>query len=255
MKNTTRRSPPAKAVRIGPKRLFDHRALAPATVLIDRVFDCETGHFETSGDGAECEENFYLEPEDGWPAEDDRPEATMAVVGAAFEAATSRDQRRKLGRSQALCAIIQPPTPAWAGPVSAYFRITFGDRWVHHVNYGTEQTDFQDRAASSAVSLALSAGQSLIGISADLSLLPHSLISAADLMIGLPPPSGAIVKAAIVRFAGRAPVELKDSIVAELDFDDMVAAFRPGTGAQRIVQRLAAASTALRVRRDLNREG
>ncbi|MGY4330227.1 hypothetical protein ACVWWG_004644 [Bradyrhizobium sp. LB7.2] len=238
---------------MGPKRLVDHHAMA-AGVLIGRIFDPETGRSEAPADDAEIEENFYLAPEGGTLSENARPEATMAVVGAAFEAATSQDQRRKLLRSQALCAIIQPPTPAWAGPVSAYFRTVFGDRWVHHVNYGTEQTAFQDRAGSSAVSLALSAGQSVVGISADVSLLPRSLLGAADLMVRLPPASGAMVRSAIVRFAGRVPVELEDSIFAELDLDDLVAALRPGTGPERIVQRLAAAAAALRVRRDLKKE-
>ncbi|MGY4411764.1 hypothetical protein ACVWW4_003500 [Bradyrhizobium sp. LB7.1] len=63
-----------------------------------------------------------------------------------------------------------------------------------------------------------------------------------------------MVRSAIVRFAGRVPVELEDSIFAELDLDDLVAALRPGTGPERIVQRLAAAAAALRVRRDLKKE-
>lgn len=255
MKKSKRRPSPGITYRMAQKRLVDHQCLPTASVLIDRVFDRRLGRFRDARPTDQIEENFYLEPEDGPPpSEGDRPEAAMAVVGAAFEAATSQDQRHELHRCQALCAIIQPSTPAWAGPLSTYFRTVFGDRWVHRVNYGTDQTDFQDRTGSHAVSRALAAGQSVVGISADVNLLPRTLVGAADLMIRLMPPNSIVVKAAIARFASRASVELEDLIVAGLDLDDIVAAFRPGAGPQRIAQRLAAAAAALRVNRDLRRE-
>ena len=177
-----------------------------------------------------------------------------AVVGATFEAAISTDQRRRLRHGQAMCVIVQVPTPAWVGPVLAYFRGVFGDRWVQQARDASDPIGHGAATGSSAVSSALSAGQSVVGISADVRLLPRTLVGAADLTIRLRHPDGSVVKTAITRFAKRAPAEIEDFIAGELDLDDILAAFRPGSGPQRIAQRLAAAAAALRAYRDLEKE-
>ncbi|MHC2674479.1 hypothetical protein ACVI1J_006642 [Bradyrhizobium diazoefficiens] len=248
MKKTKRRRSPGIAVRWGKKRLVDQHCMAPGTVLIDRIFDRDRGRFEDPDDKPEVEGNFYLETEDDTdsPAPDGRPEAMTALVGATFEAAASPEVRRKLRHGQALCAIVVVPTAAWVLPVSDHFRRSFGDRWLQHTRSRPNWRGLGGSSGSSAVSGALSGGRSVAGISADVSLLPRALVGAADLIIRLAPPTAAVVKTAIGRFAGRAPVELDDAALAELDLDDLLAAFRPGTGAQRIAQRLAAAGAALR---------
>ncbi|MCP3476296.1 hypothetical protein NLM33_39445 [Bradyrhizobium sp. CCGUVB1N3] len=252
MKKTKRRSSPRIAVRMAPKRLVDQHCLAPGTVLIDRIFDRDRGRFEDP-DEPQIEGNFYLEAEEDTDglAPDGRPDAMTALVGAAFEAAAPPELRRKLRHGQALCVVILVPTDAWVLPVADHFRRSFGDRWLQHTRSGPNQRGLGCSSGSSAVSGALAGGQSVVGISADVSLLPRALVGAADLTIRLGPPTGAVVKAAIGRFAGRASIELDDAVLAELDLDDLVAAFRPGTGAQRIAQRLAAAAAALRAITDL----
>lgn len=247
MKKTKRRRSPGIDVRWGKKRLVDQHCLAPGTVLIDRIFDRDRGRFEDPDDPA-VEGNFYLETEDDTdsPAPDGRPEAMMALVGATFEAATSPDLRRKLRHGQALCVIVLVPTVAWVLPVSDHFRRSFGDRWLQHTKSGPNWRGLGGSSGSGAVSGALAAGRSVVGISADVGLLPRTLVGAADLTIRLGPPTGAVLKTAIGRFAGRALIELDDAVLVELDLDDLIAAFRPGTGAQRIAQRLAAAAAALR---------
>ncbi|MHC2402319.1 hypothetical protein ACVMGC_006863 [Bradyrhizobium barranii subsp. barranii] len=200
-------------------------------------------------DEIEIDDNFSLKLGDDTPPPNNRLEAVAAVVGAAFDAAIGPDLRRKLRHGQALCAIVQVPTPAWAEPVAAYYRTSFGDRWIQRVNYGADLTEFQNRTGSTAVSLALAAGQSVVGFSADVGLLPQVLVGAADLLIRLAPPNAAVVKSAIARFAGRGSVEVEDSVIAELDLDDIVAAMRPGSGPQRIGQRLVVAAASLRIHR------
>jgi hypothetical protein len=254
MKRATRTRPPGIVVKMAPKRLVDHRAML-GTVVIDRVYNRRLGRFEGREDVSSIEGNFYLEPEEDRPSlADGRLDAVTAVVGATFKAGSTRYLRRQLHHGQALCAIVQVPTPAWADPVSSYFRAAFGDRWIQRVNHGSGQTEFQDRSGSFEVSRVLSTGQSVVGISADVRLLPRTLVGAADLILRLAPPNSAVVKAAISSFASRAPVELEDSIVAGLDLDDIVAAFRPGSGPQRIAQRLAAAAAALRMNCSLEKE-
>ncbi|UFW48186.1 MULTISPECIES: hypothetical protein [Bradyrhizobium] len=255
MKKTTRRPSPGITVRMAPKRLVDQRCLPSGSVLIDRVFDRKLGRFEEPEDEPEIEGNFYLDPEEAPPpARGARQEAMAAVVGAAFEAAASPDLRRKLRHGQALSVIILVPTVAWVLPVSDHFRRAFGDRWLQHTRSGPNLHGVGGSSGSSAVSAALSGGRSVVGISADVGLLPRALVGAADLTIRLAPPTGAVVKAAIGRFAGRAPVEIDDATLAELDLDDLLAAFRPGTGAQRIAQRLAAATAALRAITDIKED-
>lgn len=249
---TTNRTRPRSRNAIWAKRLVDHHVMPPGTVLIDRVFDRKLGRIEDPDDEPRIEGNFYLDPEEEPPPSRGVREAAMtAVVGATFEAAASTDQRRKLRHGQAMCVIVLVPTPAWAEPVSLYYQTVFGDRWIQRVNYGADQTEPQNRAGSTAVSLALAGGQSVVGISADVSLLPRTILGAADLVVRLSLPNAAVLKVAIARFAGRAPVELDDTTLARLDLNDIVASFRPGTGPQRIAQRLAAAAAALRMDREL----
>lgn len=244
MKKPPRR-PTGTVVPMVPKRLVDQSATRPGTVLIDRVFDRKLGRFE---DEPPIDGNFDLDPEeDAASPGDGRQDAVTAVVEAAFDAATTPDQRRRLRHNQAVCAIVHVPTPAWVVPVSVYFRGAFGERWLQQTRHGPGPGERAFSTSSAAVSLALSAGQSVVGISAEIGLLPRALVGAADMTIRLTPPNGTVLKNAIARFAKRAPQELDDAIAADLDIDDLVAAFRPGTGAQRIVQRLAAAAAALRV--------
>jgi len=250
MKKTKKRRSSGIAVQMRPKRLVDQHCLAPGTVLIDRIFDRDRGRFEDADDEPG---NFYLETEDDTdsPAPDGRPEAMTALVGAALEAATSPDLRRKVRHGQALCVIVLVPTVAWVLPVSDHFRRSFGDRWLQHTRSGPNWRGLGGSSGSSAVSGALAAGRSVVGISADVGLLPRALIGAADLTIRIGPPTAAVVKTAIGRFAGRATVELDDASLAELDLDDLLTAFRPGSGPARIAQRLAAASAVLRASVDL----
>ncbi|MBR1178069.1 hypothetical protein JQ617_29200 [Bradyrhizobium sp. KB893862 SZCCT0404] len=247
MKKPTRGRSSGTVIRMPPKG-----AKPQGTVLIDSVYDRELGRFED--DEPEIEGNFELDPEEEAAPPGYRPEAVTAVVGAAFDAATTADQRRRLRHNQALCAIVYVPTPVWVMPVSLYFRCAFGERWLQQTRHGPTAGERGFATSSASVSLALSAGQSVVGIAADLSLLPRSLIGAADMTIQIPPPTGAVLKAAITRFARRTPGEFDDSIAADLDLDDVVAAFRPGAGPQRIVQRLAAAAAALRLHRDFQKE-
>jgi len=249
MKKPTRGRPSGTVIRMTPKGRDGHRAKPQGTVLIDRVDDRELGRFED--DEPEIEGNFELDFEEEAAPPDDRPDAVTAVVGAAFDAATTADQRRRLRHNQALCVIVHVPSPVWVMPVSLYFRCAFGERWIQQTRHGPTPGERGFATSSASVSLALSAGHSVVGIAADLSLLPRSLIGAADMTIRIPPLNGAVLKAAITRFARRAPGEFDDSIATDLDLDDVVAAFRPGAGPQRIVQRLAAAAAALRAHTDL----
>ncbi|EHR03033.1 hypothetical protein [Bradyrhizobium sp. WSM471] len=253
MKKPTGRRPSGTVIRMTPKRR-DDGATRSGAVLIDRVYDRRLGRFEDEEDDSQIEGNFYLDGEEADPPGGDRPDAITAVVGAVFEAATTPDLRRRLRHSQAICAILHVPTTAWVMPVSLYFRSTFGERWLQQTRHGPNPGERGFSTSSASVSLALSGGQSVVGIAADLGLLPRSMIGAADMTIRLAVPNGAVLKTAIGRFAKRKVANVDDFIAADLDLPDLVAAFRPGAGPARILQRLTAAAAALRVLDDLNQE-
>jgi cell division protease FtsH len=90
----------------------------------------------------------------------------------------------------------------------------------------------------------------VLGIAADLGLLPAALTATADITIRIAAPTGAVLSSAITRFVRRNPGEVPDGVATGLDLHEIVAAFRPGTGARKIVQRLAAAASAGQARLD-----
>lgn len=168
-----------------------------------------------------------------------RGTATAIVVGAAFEAATTGAVRRRLAHGQALAAIVIVPGPAWVAPVAAYVASAFGQRWCFHTRDGTDRR--RDDTGSVEAARDLSRGLCVMGLSHDEKLLPASLRSAADIVVRIPPPDGAVLRTAIARFARRSPGELDRGIAAGLDLPDIVASFRPGKGATNIVRRLESA--------------
>ncbi|WP_049819917.1 AAA family ATPase [Bradyrhizobium japonicum] len=165
--------------------------------------------------------------------------ATAIIVGAAFEAATTPAVRRRLAHVQALAAIVIVPGPAWVAPMQAYVASEFGSRWCFHTRDGTDRR--REDAGSVEAARDLSRGMCVMGVSHDETLLPASLRSAADIVVRIAPPDGALMRKAIARFAGRSPGELGPGIAAGLELPEIVAAFRPASGAKNIVRRLEAA--------------
>lgn len=165
--------------------------------------------------------------------------ATATIVGAAFEAATTPAVRRRLAHGQALAAIVIVPGAAWVAPVAAYVGSAFGQRWCFHTRDGTDRR--RDDTGSVEAARDLSKGLCVMGVSHDEKLLPTSLRSAADIVVRIAPPDGAVLRTAIARFARRSPGDLDAGIAAGLDLPEIVAAFRPGTGAKNIARRLEAA--------------
>ncbi|MHC2579164.1 hypothetical protein ACVI1J_009452 [Bradyrhizobium diazoefficiens] len=193
--------------------------------------------------------NEIFWPQDSFELRDDEiggdhghPEAIQCVVAAAFEAATTPAVRRRLHHGQALAAVVLVPSPFWVAPTSGHFGETFGDRWrlIRPLSVIAAR---RPTNAEMVVAAELSSGQSVAGVSSDVSSLPRSLVLSADMTIRIEPPPAAVLCTAIRRFAGRAVSEdLLETCEPNLDLPDIVACFRPGSGALRIAQRLAVAS-------------
>jgi cell division protease FtsH len=175
------------------------------------------------------------------PARAVGPEAALAViVRAAFEAAVTEDLRTLLTNGKSLAVVVVVPTPAWVGPAAAYAKSAFGDRWSMQTRDGSDRKQ-NASTGSGEVARDLSGGMCVMGIAADAGLLPSALTAAADVTIRVAAPDGAVLGRAITRFARRSPGRLPGGIAAGVDLYEIVAAFRPGTGARDIVRRLEAA--------------
>lgn len=100
--------------------------------------------------------------------------------------------------------------------------------------------------ASDSVAFDLSRGQCVVGLAADVRLLPTALVAGADITIRMPMPTGTVLRAAIAKFCRRSCEHLPGGIAAGLDLFQIVAAFRPGAGPKRVAQRLATATSVVR---------
>lgn len=178
------------------------------------------------------------------PARADRPTAVLAIVEAAFEAALTPALRRRLHASNALAITITVPSPAWILPVEAWFKSVFGSGWKL---FGREKQKSGPTGLEENLDAAryLAKGYSVAGIAAEVTALPLSLTRATDVAIRVARPSGEVLREAIVHYTGRPCPLLLDGVGEGLDLPDLVAAFRPGSGAKRIVLRLQRASQSL----------
>ena len=174
-----------------------------------------------------------------------RQSATAIVVETAFDASVPKRLRRKLMSGQALAATIVVPTAAWVGPMTAYVKSTFGDRWHLQTRDGSERKR-DSSVGNDEVARDLSKGACVMGIAVDPNLLPTALKAAADISIRITPLDGAALRTAITRFARRSPGEMADATATALDLHELVSAFRPGTGARAIAKRLESTAASRR---------
>jgi cell division protease FtsH len=175
-----------------------------------------------------------------------RLDAMTAVVGAAFDAAVSKKVRRRLSHPRALAVVVLVPTSAWVAPTTVYFRAMFGEGWTRCVRDGSNRSVHKSSVGSDEVALDLSRGRCVVGLAADVGVLPAALVMSADITIRLTVPTGPVLRKAITRFARRSPGILPDGHAPGLDLNEIVAAFRPGSGPQSIARRLAVAAAVMK---------
>ncbi|MGY4617667.1 cell division protease FtsH [Bradyrhizobium sp. USDA 4472] len=171
----------------------------------------------------------------------DKRDPRMALAAAAFEAATSPSVRRKLADSkQPIAVVVRVPTPAWVSPVADYCRKAFGRSWMLISWDGSDRQHRADKG-SDGVAIELTK-RSVLGVAADVGILPSTLVAAADLTIELES-SGVVVSDAVARFGGKPHgVDFSGLTVVGLDFPDILSTFRSRSSARKIRDRLATTS-------------
>ncbi|HMN15744.1 MAG TPA: AAA family ATPase, partial [Bellilinea sp.] len=164
-----------------------------------------------------------------------RPGARRAILGACFDAALDADQRRLLTRKdKARVVLIKVPTASWIHDVELYFTNRFSATWQTFARDGN-RTRQQASTDSVEVAIAIAGGKSVVGIAANVDVLPSTLLASADLVVRIQMPSGKVIEDAILRFKGRRPpAPVENDIVAGLDFFDLVAALNDRRGASRL---------------------
>jgi cell division protease FtsH len=199
-------------------------------------------------DKSPVDENFETDPDEvAKPVpKKKRLDAMTAIVGAAFEAAVSKKVRRRLSHPRALAVVVLVPTSSWVAPTTVYFRAMFGEGWTRCVRDGSNRSVHKSSVGSDEVALDLSRGRCVVGLAADVGMLPAALVMSADITIRITVPTGSVLRTAITRFARRSPGILPDGHALGLDLNEIVAAFRPGSGPQIIARRLATAAAVMK---------
>jgi cell division protease FtsH len=151
--------------------------------------------------------------------------------------------RRRLHGNEAMAVVVEVPGATWVKAVEEYFDAIRSEDWATFARDGS--TKHRDKATigNDEVARKVSAGRRVVGIAANpAAILPHTLLAAADVTIKIAPPDGAVVRDAMQRcLRGRLPGHIDNSVVAGLDFDDLVAAMRSGSTPTQALDRMRAA--------------
>ncbi|GAB9163794.1 AAA family ATPase [Bradyrhizobium diazoefficiens] len=169
--------------------------------------------------------------------------AGAAIMSAVLDASIPRNLRRQLRHVQALAVVVQVPGPDWVEPVERAFRSAFGPRWVMIGRSTSGLMPYRPDLSSQAADH-LSEGRCVAAVCVGETDVPQSLRLTADLTVRIAPPNAQVLRRAIARFAGES-VEVEEGTGQGLSFHHLVAAFRPGQGCQRIVDRLSQATKML----------
>jgi cell division protease FtsH len=166
----------------------------------------------------------------------------FAIIAAALTAAMTVQMRRALAGPKAAAFVVQVPSIDWIGPLEGYLREY--DKLLIIAGDGSNKALHTPNAGNSEVSNALSHGRRVVGIAVNpRATLPSTLIAAADHVVKVPAPNGAVILDAMQRCYGRGvPDKIDDALVAGLDLEDLVAVMRQDSRPSDVMKRLRKAS-------------
>jgi cell division protease FtsH len=168
-------------------------------------------------------------------------DARGAIVKAAIQAATTADIRKRLDGSAPLVVVVDVPSSAWVKPVEEYFDHVLPGGWATFARDGSNKGRDKAGVGNDEAARKISAGRMVAGIAPNPKVfLPAALQAAADITIKIAPPTGVMVRNALKLCLrrGRLPGHVDDGIVADLEFDDLVAAMRAGSTPSQAIERM-----------------
>jgi len=226
--------------------MFIRRKLTSAASL-ERLM-CVKGSGTTRRGGCAAGQGTWREPiaANGTELHEDtttRRSVADSILHASFQAATPPAIRRRLAGNSTNAVVALVPSPAWVHPLESYFTRRFGGRWYVIARDGMNRHDHKASTGNSVVAHALTEGRPVLGIAPSVEFLPTSLVAAADFTVRISAPNAEILRNALgVFFGKRAAVQIPLRVGAGLDFPDFVAAFRPRSSPQQIIDRIARAT-------------
>lgn len=175
-------------------------------------------------------------------------DAADNLVSAALERAGANGVLGRLTAGATLAVVVRVPSAAWVEPVGDAFE-RLDDRLRIYARDGSSKVTHKADVGNGEVSRHLSSGRSIVGIANSIPMLPKALTAAADASIEVKL-DACVVADAVQRFVGGSPAKEAVEGLASLDFHDLVSAFRLGSSAAEIYQRLRTAAARLDRRRD-----
>ncbi|MFT3940218.1 AAA family ATPase [Rhodopseudomonas sp.] len=199
-------------------------------------------------DPAGCDEQDFSDDGSSPPSEKppkrsrrEKLGAARAVTIAAMQAATTPFVRRQLRSKRSLAVVVEVPSKGWVKLVNNYFR-QMPTQWDTFCRDGSDRFQKSD-AGNDDVCRYLAAGGHVVGIAANVDILPSALVTAADITIRIAAPTGAVIREAMRRcLHGRMPPVIEDGLVAGLELEDIIAALRAGSTPAEAIERLASAA-------------
>lgn len=172
-----------------------------------------------------------------------RPHPRRALIAAALDAAADEATRRRLTDETSIAVVVQVPTAAWVAPVADHLKGMA--RWDVFERDGSNRTHHRPTTGNDEVSGVLARGGRVLGVSQNPEmLLPAALTAAADVVVRIANPTGAVLRETLRRaFAGYVPVRIDDALMAGLDLETIVATMRAGSKPSEVLERLRAASS------------
>lgn len=180
------------------------------------------------------------------PSEDDEDENPSPILATAYdilpaallESAVTPDQMSLISGEGTFCLAVEVPSAEWVKPMLR--SITAIGDWEHRFSKAapSRSKSATDDLEAQAVVRNLAQGGRVLGVVANLDLLPPALRAAADLTLRLAPPSPALILQVIEAVAGPCPADVPSDLGSGLGFDQIVGCIRAGSSAAECIERL-----------------
>lgn len=166
-----------------------------------------------------------------------RKDAESCIIDAALEFAISGDVRARVASSEIMVAVVNVPGAEWVRPVEQRLNRLLGNRWFTIARDGSNKSRDKATVGNGEVASAIAQERCVAGIAPLTSMLPSSLVAAADFTIEIGYPDAAVIARAVGDYVGEA-AHLAETLPGRVDLSELVTAFRPGSSATQIFERI-----------------